>query len=88
MKKSNPKRIYFPRQTRYHIDEENISQAYPNRPTVINIVVLLLGYLMGPYNAGPNFTPAPLIPALITPVSKIPFPPFRAGVKRATRNIY
>ena len=26
-------------------------------------------YLMGPYNAGPNLTPAPLTPALITPVS-------------------
>ena len=37
-----------------------------------------MSYLMGPYNAGPNFTPA-----LITPLSKIPFPPFRAGVKRA-----
>ena len=24
---------------------------------------------MGPYNAGPNLTPAPLTPALITPVS-------------------
>ena len=45
-------------------------------------------YLMGPYNAGPNFTPAPLTPALITPVSKIPFSPFRAGVKRAARYIY
>ena len=48
----------------------------------------LLIYLMGPYNAGPNFTPVPLTPALITPVSKIPFPPFRAGVKRAARYIY
>ena len=38
---------------------------------------------MGPYNAGSNFTPAPLTPALITLVSKIPFPPFRAGVIRA-----
>ena len=27
-------------------------------------------YLMGPYNAGPNLTSAPLMPALITPVSK------------------
>ena len=45
-------------------------------------------YLMGPYNAGLNFTPAPITPALITPVSKIPFPPFRAGVKRAARYIY
>ena len=26
-------------------------------------------YLMGPYNAGHNLTPAPLTPALITPVS-------------------
>ena len=25
---------------------------------------------MGPYNAGPNLAPAPLTPALITPVSK------------------
>ena len=24
---------------------------------------------MGPYNAGPNLTPAPLTPALITPIS-------------------
>ena len=38
---------------------------------------------MGPYNAGVK-----LAPALITPLSKIPFPPFRAGVKRATRYIY
>ena len=29
-------------------------------------------YLMGPYNAGPNLTPAPLTPALITPVSNCP----------------
>ena len=27
---------------------------------------------MGPYNAGPNLTPAPLMPALITPVSNCP----------------
>ena len=26
-------------------------------------------FLMGPYNAGPNLTPAPLTPALITLVS-------------------
>ena len=45
-------------------------------------------YLMSPYNGGPNFTQAPLTPALITPVSKIPFLPFRAGVKRAARYIY
>ena len=50
--------------------------------------LILRIYLMGPYNAGPNFTPAPLTPALIMPVSKIPFPPFRAGVKRAVRYIY
>ena len=29
----------------------------------------LIAYLMGPYNADPNLTPAPLTPALITPVS-------------------
>ena len=44
-------------------------------------------YLIGPYYAGPNLTPAPLTPALITPVSKILFPPFKAGVKRAAKGI-
>ena len=53
----------------------------------LNLNVFNIPY-MGPYNAGPNFTLAPLTPALITPVSKIPFPPFRAGVKRAARYIY
>lgn len=38
---------------------------------------------MGLNNTGPNLTPAPLTPALITPVSKIAFPPFTAGVKKA-----
>ena len=33
---------------------------------------------LGPYNAGPNFTSAPLT---------LPLPPFRAGVKRASRYI-
>ena len=33
----------------------------------------LFKYLMGPYNAGPNFTSAPLTTALITPVLKNPF---------------
>ena len=31
--------------------------------------VYTVTYLMGPYNAGPNLTLAPLTPALITPVS-------------------
>ena len=44
-------------------------------------------YLVGPYNDGPNFMPAPLTPVLITPVSKIRFPQFRAGVKRAARYV-
>ena len=37
-----------------------------------NVAQLWYGvkYLMGPYNAGPNFAPAPLMSALITPVSK------------------
>jgi hypothetical protein len=39
-------------------------------------------YLIGPYYAGSNLTPAPL-----TPASKILFPPFKAGVKRAAKGI-
>ena len=58
------------------------------RSRVNSQIFSIFTYLMGPYNASPNFTPAPLTPALITPVSKIPLPPFRAGVKRAARYIY
>ena len=55
----------------------------------INIILIILKfykhrfcfYLIGLYSAGPFLTPAPLTPALITPVSKIGLTPFRAGVK-------
>ena len=47
----------------------------------LNIHRVNFDYLMGPYNAGPNFTPAPLTPALIAPVSKIPFPHLGPALK-------
>ena len=37
------------------------------------------GYLIGPFYAGPNLTPAPFTPALITPLANFGLTPIRAA---------
>ena len=44
-------------------------------------------HLVGPYYAGPNSTPAPLMPALITPRQNLGQPPLRAAFNATVRKI-
>ena len=48
---------------------------------------LFLEYLAGPYYAGPNSTPAPLTPVLITPRQNLGLPSLRAAFNATVRKI-
>ena len=45
----------------------------------------MLNYFIGHYYAGPNLTPAPFTPALITPEASFDFAPIRPANKVKTR---
>ena len=59
----------------------------PSKELCTFLLHFLLNYLVGPYYAGPNSTPAPLTPALITPRQNLGLPQLRAAFNATVRKI-